>query len=568
MVAGAADAATGELPVYTPATTESFATYGVVDGGATVQPLLAPTGVITEFGGLDVTTSSTALAELTDAVVYLGEYRYSSADAMAMRILAILALDDVLDAFAVPGAPTRAEWQAALADDVEALVALQNWDGGFVWWRLGFDSDPFVSVQATQALVAARDAGEDVPSDVLDAALGYLRDIESSIPSTWSEDARDTAVAYALHVRMQAGQRDAKAAAALWRERGDDLPLDAVAWLWPVVDDAGIEAEIGDLIDRVAVDTASTVTFTTSASDDAYVTLSSDRRTDGLVLDALLSERPDSDLVPKVVAGLLAARTNGRWDNVQENSLILVALRHYFDAFEAVVPAFTAGVWLGDRTAATHDFFGRSTDRSLVSIPTAELVTVGDTDLVIGKDGEGRLYYRIGLRTAPADLQLEPLERGFVVVRAYEAVDDPADVTRDADGTWHIRAGARVRVRVTMVAESQRTDVALVDPLPAGLEIVDGSSPVAQDSPSDPSGGAESYGDSWWWWGTWYEHENVRDDRAEAIASYLPAGTYDYSYVARATTPGTFVTPPSRAEEIYAPETFGRSATDTVIVEG
>ncbi len=563
------DSATGELPVYTPSTTESFATYGVVDDGATVQPLLAPTDVITEFGGLDVTTSSTALAELTDAVVYLGDYRYSSADAMASRILAILALDDVLDAFQIPGAPTRAEWESALADDIEGLVALQSWDGGFVWWRLGDDSDPFVSVQATHALVVARDAGEDVPDAALDAALSYLQDIESYIPSTWSDDARDTVKAYALHVRMLAGDRDAKGAAALWRERGDDLPLEAVAWLWPVVDDAGIEAEIGDLIDRVAVDTASTVTFTTSTQDDAYVTLSSDRRTDGLVLDALLSERPDSDLVPKVVAGLLAARTNGHWDNIQENSFILVALRHYFDAFEAVTPDFAAGVWIGDRTAATHTFAGRSIDRSEVSIPTAELATIGDTDLVIGKDGEGRLYYRIGLRTAPSDLQLEPLERGFVVIRSYEAVDDPADVTRDADGTWHVRAGARVRVRVTMVAESQRTDVALVDPLPAGFEIVDAASAISQDSPSDPgSGGAEVYGEGWWWWGTWYEHENVRDDRAEAIASYLPAGTYDYTYVARATTPGSFVTPPARAEEIYAPETFGRSATDTVLVEG
>ena len=71
---------------------------------------------------------------------------------------------------------------------------------------------------------------------------------------------------------------------------------------------------------------------------------------------------------------------------------------------------------------------------------------------------------------------------------------------------------------------------------------------------------------SWWWW-NWFEHQNLRDDRAEAITSYLPAGTYDYSYVVRATTPGTFVVPPARAEQIYEPETFGRSASLTVTVE-
>ena len=69
-----------------------------------------------------------------------------------------------------------------------------------------------------------------------------------------------------------------------------------------------------------------------------------------------------------------------------------------------------------------------------------------------------------------------------------------------------------------------------------------------------------------WWWRRWFEHQNLRDDRAEAFTSLLCAGTYDYTYVARATTPGTFVVPPTKAEEIYAPETFGRSASDTVVV--
>jgi uncharacterized protein YfaS (alpha-2-macroglobulin family) len=117
-----------------------------------------------------------------------------------------------------------------------------------------------------------------------------------------------------------------------------------------------------------------------------------------------------------------------------------------------------------------------------------------------------------------------------------------------------------------MVAESQRTHVALVDPLPAGLEIMNPSLAVTGDVPDDPEQPPVIY--DTWWWPTWFDHQNLRDDRAEAFATYLPAGTFDYSYVARATTPGTFVTPPTRAEEIYAPETFGRATTDTVVVDG
>jgi len=36
---------------------------------------------------------------------------------------------------------------------------------------------------------------------------------------------------------------------------------------------------------------------------------------------------------------------------------------------------------------------------------------------------------------------------------------------------------------------------------------------------------------------------------------------------ARATTPGTFIAPPAKAEEMYSPEVFGRSASDWVVVE-
>jgi hypothetical protein len=187
-------------------------------------------------------------------------------------------------------------------------------------------------------------------------------------------------------------------------------------------------------------------------------------------------------------------------------------------------------------------------------------------DLVVQKDGAGRLYYRIGMTYAPADLKLAAADYGFTVVRTYEAVDTPADVSRDADGTWHIKAGARVRVRLSMVAESRRYHVALVDPLPAGLEAMNPALAVTGPIPQDPAA-QKSSGPYWWWSRTWYEHQNMRDERVEAFASLLWDGVHEYTYVARATTPGNYVVPPSKAEEMYMPETFGRSGSDRVIVE-
>lgn len=67
------------------------------------------------------------------------------------------------------------------------------------------------------------------------------------------------------------------------------------------------------------------------------------------------------------------------------------------------------------------------------------------------------------------------------------------------------------------------------------------------------------------WW-RWYDHENLRAQRAEAFASQLEPGVYTYKYTARATTPGDFVLPPAEAEEMYSPETYGRTASGRVSV--
>ena len=151
---------------------------------------------------------------------------------------------------------------------------------------------------------------------------------------------------------------------------------------------------------------------------------------------------------------------------------------------------------------------------------------------------------------------------GFTVQRSYEAVDDPSDVTRDAAGVWHIKAGVRVRVRINLVAENRRYHVALVDPLPAGLEIINPGLAAAESIPQDPN----TAGKYTWWWGSWFEHQNLRDERAEAFTTLLWEGVYNYSYVARAATPGTFVVPPAKAEEMYSPEVFGRSGSDQVVI--
>ncbi|MFN0253264.1 MAG: hypothetical protein ACKV2T_40715 [Kofleriaceae bacterium] len=267
-----------------------------------------------------------------------------------------------------------------------------------------------------------------------------------------------------------------------------------------------------------------------------------------------------------MVTGLLAHRKAGRWLNTQENTFALVALDLYFQTYEKVTPDFVARVWLGNDYGGDKTFKGRSTDYYQIDIPMKDVAAHDKQDLTIQKDGQGRLYYRIGMTYAPASLKLEPADYGFVVTREYEGADDPKDVVRDTNGVWRMKAGARVRVKLTMVNENRRYHVALVDPLPAGLEAMNPALAVTGPIPTDPNE-QKSKGAYWWWYGPWYEHQNLRDERTEAFAALLWEGVHTYSYVARATTPGNFVVPPTKAEEMYMPETFGRSGSDRVVIE-
>ncbi len=78
--------------------------------------------------------------------------------------------------------------------------------------------------------------------------------------------------------------------------------------------------------------------------------------------------------------------------------------------------------------------------------------------------------------------------------------------------------------------------------------------------------GASLDGPSYAWW--WYRptHSEMRDDRFVAYYDLLHAGVYEYAYMARATTIGTFQAPPVRALEMYHPEVFGRGTGEIVEV--
>ncbi|MGB8509420.1 MAG: DUF6049 family protein, partial [Pyrinomonadaceae bacterium] len=430
------DAAEISLPVYTPATTEAFATYGVIDEGAVAQPVRAPADAFKTFGGLEVTTASTQLQELTDAVIYLVHYPYECSEQISSRVLALAALKDVLTAFDTKDLPTPAEMRESVNVDIKRLQGLQNEDGGFGFWRRGESSNPYVSVHVAHALVRAGEKDFNVPAEMLKRSQEYLRGIEKKIPKDYSVEARRAIEAYALFVRALVKDRDAKKARALIAEAGgvEHLSLESLGWLLPVLSgDAASASQVAAIrrhLNNRVTETAGAAHFADGYRDGAYTILYSDHRADGVLLDALIGDQPQSDLIPKLVRGLLAGRRRGHWYNTQENVFILLALDRYFNTYEKTTPDFVARVWLGEGFAGEQTFKGRSVDRQQLNLPMSALIertANAPANLTIGKTGAGRLYFRIGTQYAPSNLKLDAADYGFRVARKYEAVDDPSD---------------------------------------------------------------------------------------------------------------------------------------------
>lgn len=582
------DAAEISLPVWTPATTAAFATYGTTDAnGAIFQPVQTPGDVYSQFGGLEVTTSSTQLQELTDAFIYLSNYPYACSEQISSRMISTAALRDVLQAFKAKDTPTNEQLEAQFKRDIQILQSRQRDDGSFGLWKRDREryEYPFLTVHVAHALALAKSKGYKVPDEMLNKVKPYLSNIEKHYVGEWyprSPQVRWTISAYALYIRDMMGDKDVGKAKKLLAEATiEKMPFEALGWVLSVLaDDPGSKVEVEQIVRFLmnrTTETAAAANFVTNYGDGGWLIMYSNRRADGVLLEAMIKADPKNDLIPKLVRGLLAHRTKGHWGSTQENVFILLALDKYFNAFEKVTPDFVTKVWLGGTYAGEQVFKGRSVDSNQLEIPMSFLVDQGGTsNLILDKQGAGRLYYRIGMKYAPRNLKLAPADYGFTVLRKYEAVDDAADVRQNADGSWTIKSGARVRVRLTMVAQARRYHVALVDQLPAGLEILNPELATTEAIPPDTGGGntgvvevgSQSIGRNYYWWRmNWFEHQNFRDERAEAFSSLLWEGVYNYTYVTRATTPGQFVVPPAKAEEMYHPETFGRTGTDFVTVE-
>ncbi|KIG17599.1 conserved hypothetical protein-putative secreted protein [Enhygromyxa salina] len=592
------DATQLDIPVLVPATKQAFADYGMTSASVQRQVQL-PKDALPGFGGLDVSMSSTALNGLEDAVDFLVSYPYECSEQTASRLLPIFALGDVLNDFPIADVHDRARRDALARDGIERLFQRQNWDGGFTYW--GDDkrreSWPYVSTWVTLALLEGKQAGYEVDEAKLGRAMAYLDSyVRNGVTTRWGTYYDWTTRAFALWL-LSREDRGADLFDKVWAKRSQ-IPLYGRILLMSAAHrykrKAPVEAVLAELEDLV-IENARVIHFaeskTEAAGDGLAALMHSNTQTDAIALMALIElgqETGDEGMAPKIMAGLMSdrdPRSGGRWTTTHANAWALMAASRYYAAIESETPDYVARIWLDVMFAGEAKFEGRDMAKVNQQLPMRALLGQSVQSVTLAKEGPGKLYYRLGLRYAPADFHMDPVDRGFTVSRRYEALPeggadkpDPNAVRQLDDGSWSVKAGTNVKVTLTLTVQDRANFVVVDDPLPGGFE---GQNPRFSTSVGVSGGGANYDGGydydygyrgypyaevSRGWWYPWFsfDHTQMRDDRMLLFADHLGAGVYTYSYTARATNLGTFVLPPVHAEAMYEPERFGHGSSSMV----
>lgn len=557
----ARDAAELPLRVASPATLETAALHGQVTSRAD-EEIAGLADLRPDVGGLDVTVSTSPVTGLGAGLTQLVTYPYGCTEQTTSRLVPLLALRPLALAL---GVALPDDVAAAAADGVRRILASQQLDGGFGLWGSSQRASPWLSAYATWGLSEAALRG--VPVDDVQArrARGYLL----GLLSRWGDD-DDARVAapFALDVLAGWPAPDVDVASLyavaeqLFRAR-DRLPVFSRAHLLHAMTRVGAEPGAREAL---ATELAATVHLdgplarVASHGDPLAAAFDSPTRSSALVLRALLAHDPRHPLVMPLALGLVRDRAGGTWRTTQETAWALLAL----DAVRAAAPPSTGAqaidVRLGDAPLLRHAFAPGALADARASVPMSRLAGGAPTPLSFAATGGAPLFYEASLRFAPRSPPTDDVASGLELHRRYFAVPDSIGERAVRDGEYRVERGDRfdegawILVELELTTASARRHVVVDDAIPGGFEGVDLR---AQGGPRwllplVRAGGAT--------------RSEQRDDRALFFFDELPPGSIRLVHVVRATSRGTFVAPAARAEEMYAPETFGRTAARLVTV--
>ncbi len=557
---GARDEIEEKIPVHIFGTPQSVATTGQTESVVT-EKILVPSEKDASSGTLDITVSPSLATYLPGGLEYVLEYPYGCAEQTASAFLPHVALKKLqgFDAFKIVNDQALA---GVITTSLQKLYRFQRPDGGFGYWEESPESQPYLTAYILYALRLAKETGHSVDASVMQRAAAYLSGVlraDGKLAKAGDLPLR----AYILYVLAETGNPDANLLNNLY-DRRQELPVFSQAELAMALQKSGMQKKseevLGHILNNAIVDPRGA--HVEEPRERSYrIFMQTNTRTTAETLQAMIRIDPGNQLIPQFVRFLLAARKDGHWDSTQSTVQTILAFTEYLKSTNELSADYIAGIEVNGTIAATQKFSRQNIlTRKEVTLALKDLKRGQQNDVRIGVDRQGRLFYDVLLSYFHTGDTIEPADQGIGILRELGSLDP-----KGPQSVSTVKAGETYRVTLTVTVPEDRYFVAVESPHPAGLEGID---PQLQTSRQTglPDDVMVSPVEPWWFDedddnGLWrFNHKEFRDDRVFLFADYLPAGVYKYTYLVRATTPGTFRQRPAHVFEMYFPETFGQTA--------
>ena len=554
------DAVELTLPVYNYSTPEVVGTAGQLsEPGERLEVIYLPQRMDPSQGELRVAIEPSLAASMRDGLRYLEHYPYECIEQVVSRWLPNLLTYRTLRKLGIERPDLEQPLRELVPVGLQRIYAHQHPDGGWGWW-INDPSDPFLTAYVLLGLIQAQRSDFAVDQAVMDRAAGFLQEslrAPQDVEHPWEVNAQ----AFILYVLAERGDLAPSRAVKLYDVRGR-LASYGKAFLALALDLSNPEERTR--VDGLLSDLASEAIISATGAhweeegDDVW-TMNTDTRSTAIIVAALSRLDPESSLLPNAVRWLMVARKEGHWETTQETAWALIGLTDYMAASGELEADYSWQVLINGQELGRGDVDASNLDEEQeLRVAVADLLREEGNRLLIqrgkpmaGQTGRGQLYYTAHLRYFLPVEDVQAASRGVFVARQYALADDPERVI---DGA---AANDTVQVKITLVAPHDLHYLVVEDPLPAGCEGIDRSlktSSVVGEQPSLER--VEEYG-GWGWW--WFSHTDLRDEKVVLFATYLPRGTYEYTYQIRASLPGRFLVMPTTAYEMYFPEVWGRS---------
>jgi len=541
------------IPVYNYVMTETVGTAGMLqDANSSTEAIQLPQTLSFTDAQLSIEVSPSLAASMQSGLTYLEDYPYLCMEQTISRFLPNVVTSRALKNAGIDSGYLNSKLDAQVKSALQRINAKQHYDGGWNWWDAE-KSDAQTSAYVVYGLIEARDSGYAVSEGVLASGMQYLHE---NVPDLKRNDSawKYNRTAFVLYVLARAEALRASEVNFIY-EHKTSLGLYGKAYLAQAMymldaQDERVNSLLSDL-EAASMLSASGAHWEESGTD--YWNWNTDTRTTAIVLNAFVRMDPTNPVTAQAVRWLMAHRQSGHWDTTQETAWSLIALTNWMSAADEYDTNYAFAVGLnGEMLNESNASKENLTETVNLQVELEELLKESANYLVFTRgDGTGNLYYTAYLSAELPIESIEPLDQGLSLSRQYFTMDDSKNPITE------IPRGDLVRVRLTVVVPAAVHYIVVDDPLPAGFEAVD--STILTDTAVPTSYTLTDYTErGWGWW--YFSHIELRDEKVVLSADYLPAGTYVYTYLARASTAGTFKVIPPTASEFYFPDVGGRGA--------